>query len=149
MEVCDISEIRDQIRKVEADLRDQGIKTYPAGTSGERARCLWLLIKQPLLRGVAVELNVSALSLDWHREELRRAKAILIDLELIRPSVDGRYLLGRLGPFSKIDELIRDEFFFLKLAEAVVVGLSCMMPKSKTHERPGAASASQNPGPRT
>ena len=131
-----ISEMHEQFRKIEADLRDQNIKFYPHGRSGESARSLWQLIKQPLLRGASVEITTSALKLDWHREDLRRARAVLIDMELIKPRADGRYVLGQLGPFSKIDELIRDEFLFLKLAEAAVVALSAIMPKSKTHKKP-------------
>lgn len=138
-----ISEMRDRFRKIEADLRDQNIKFYPHGRSGERARSLWRQIKQQLLRGAAVEITTSALKLDWHREELRRARAVLVEMELIKPREDGRYVLGQLGPFSKIDDLIRDEFLFLKLAEAAVVALSVIMPKSKTHKRPRPSPASQ------
>ena len=141
-----MSEMRGRFREIEADLRDQNIKFYPDGRSGERARFLWRQIKTLLLRGAAVEITTSALKLDWHREELRRARAILIDMELITARADGRYLLGRLGPFGKIDELIRDEFLFLKLAEAAVVALSALMPKSKTHERPRPSPPSQNSG---
>jgi hypothetical protein len=141
-----LSDMRGEICKIKTDLRDQRIKLYPLTTAGERARTLWRRIKLALLRGAAVELTISALKLDWHREELRRAKSILIDMELIRPRVDGYYLLGRLGPYSKIDEVLRDEFFFLKLAEEVLLALNAIMPKSKTHERPGPPSASQNFG---
>ena len=140
------SRIPRSLREIEADLHDQGIKTYPPTLAGERARMLWRLIRPLLLRGAAVEIRASALKLDWHREELRRAKAILIDMELIKPRADGRYVLGQLGPLSRIDELIRDEFFLLKLAEAAVVALSAIMPKSKTHERPRPSSASHNSG---
>ena len=90
-----------------------------------------------------MEITASALKLDWHREELRRAKTILVEMELIKPSADGRYVLGPLGPFSKIDELIRDEYFFLRLAHEAVVALSALTPKSKTQERPCPSSASQ------
>ena len=132
-----------KIREIEADLHDQGIKLYPPTTAGERARTLWRLIKQRLLRGAAVEITASALKLYWHREELRRARAILIDMELIKPRADGRYVLGRLGPFSRIDELIRDQYLDLKLLEEVVVALDAITGKSKTHERPRPSSASQ------
>jgi len=135
-----------RFRKIEADLVDQGIKFYPPTTAGECARTLWRRIKQRLLRGAAVEITASALKLDWHREELRRARTILIGMELLRPRADGRYMLGRLGPFSRIDELIRDQYFDLKLLEDVVVALSAIAGKSKTHERPRPPSASQNSG---
>jgi hypothetical protein len=85
--------MRGEICKIKTDLRDQRIKLYPLTTAGERARTLWRRIKLALLRGAAVELTISALKLDWHREELMRAKSILIDMELIRPRVDGYYLL--------------------------------------------------------
>ena len=103
----------EKIREIEADLRDQDIKFYPPTTAGGRARTLWRLIKQRLLRGAAVEITTSALKLKWHREELRRARLILISMELIKPRADGRYVLGRLGPFGKIDELIRDQYLDL------------------------------------
>jgi hypothetical protein len=118
-------------RKIEADLVDQEIKFYPPTTAGERARTLWRQIKERLLGGAAVEPTASALKLDWHREELRRARAILIEMGLVRPTADGRYVLGHLGPFSRIDELIRDEFFWLKQLEMVVVATAAIT-KSKT-----------------
>ena len=133
-------------REIEADLRDQGIKFYPTTTAGERARTLWRRIKQRLLRGTAAEITISALKLDWHREELRRAKMILIDMELIKPRADGRYMLGQLGPFGRIDDLIRDQYLDLKLLEDIVLALSAIGGKSKTHERPRSSRPSQNSG---
>jgi hypothetical protein len=126
------SDMQRRFRHIEADLTDQGIKFYPPTTAGERARTLWRHVKQQLLRGAAVEITASALRLDWHREELRRAKSILIEMELIKPRVDGRYVIGRLGPFSKIDELIRDQYLDLKLLEDVVLALAAITGKSKT-----------------
>ena len=122
-----IADSRDTVREIEADLHDQEIKLYPSTKTGERARSLWRKIKPRLLRGGAVEITTSVLRLKLHREELRRAKAILIDMGLIKPRADGRYVLGPLGPHSRIDELIRDQFFDLKLLEDVVVGLSAIM----------------------
>jgi hypothetical protein len=139
-----LSEIGKQTRKIKVDLLDQGIMLFPTTRTGERARSLWLQIKPRLLRGDAVEITTSALKLTCHREELKRARMILLDMGLIKPRDDGRYVLGRLGPFSKIDELLRDEFFFLKLAEAALIALRAIMPKSKTHETPRPSSASQN-----
>ena len=46
--------------------------------------------------------HIYTLKLDWHREELRRARTILMEMDLISPSVDGRYVLGRLGPFANV-----------------------------------------------
>ncbi len=140
--VYGVGDLSESIRKIETDLLDQGIKLFPPTRSGERAQSLWLKIKPRLLRGASADITISALNLDWHREELRRAKSILIDMELIKPRADGCYVLGRLGPYSKIDELLRNEFFFLKLAEAAMLALSALAPKSKTHEgsRPSSAS---------
>jgi hypothetical protein len=121
-----ISEMHERHRKIEADLVDQKIKFYPPTAAGERARTLWRRIKRPLVRGASVEITVVALGLDWHREELRRARMILIDMELIKPRADRRYVLGRLGPFSRIDELIREEFFWLKQLEVVVVAIAAI-----------------------
>jgi hypothetical protein len=135
-----------RFRKIEADLVEQGIKFYPPTTAGERARTLWRLIKERLMHSAAVEITISALKLDWHREELRRARSILIDMELIVRRGDGRYVVGRLGPFNRIDELIRDDYLFLRLAHEAVVALSALMPKSKTHQRRHPASASQTAG---
>ena len=47
-------------------------------------------------------------------------------MELIVPRADGRYVLGRLGPFSRIDELIRDHYLDLKLMEGVMIALSAI-----------------------
>lgn len=93
-----------------------------------------------------VEITASALKLDWHREELRRARTILIEMGLIRPRADGRYVLGSLGPFAKIDELIRDQYLDLKLLEDVVLATGAIMAKSKTQERSSSSSASQMSG---
>lgn len=56
----------------------------------------------------------------------------MTEMELIKPRADGRYGIGPLGPYSRIDELIRQQYADLKLLEAVVVALSPMMQKSKT-----------------
>ena len=135
------------IRQIEASLLDQGIKLFPPTRSGESARYLWLQIKPYLLRGAPVDISISALNLDWHREELKRAKTILIEMELIKRRDDGRYVLGQLGPFSKIDELIRDQYFFLKLAEAVVLALGTILPKSKTQKTTRHAPGHRGPAP--
>jgi hypothetical protein len=137
-----LSGMQKRFRKIEADLIDQGIKFYPPTTAGERARTLWRRIKRPLLRGASVEITVAALGLDWHREQLRRARMILKGMDLIELRADDRYVLGQLGPFAKIDELIRDQYLDLKLLEAVVMELSALMPKSKTHQTPRSTPAS-------
>jgi hypothetical protein len=38
-----------EIREIEADLLDRGIKLFPATRTGERARLLWRRIKPRLL----------------------------------------------------------------------------------------------------
>jgi len=139
-----LSDMQKRFRKIETDLIEQGIKLYPPTTSGERARTLWRRIKEQLLRGAAVEVTASSLKLKWHREELRRARMVLIDMELIKSRADGRYVLGQLGPFSRIDELIRDQYFDLKLLEDVVIDIVAITRKSKTQERGSPSSASQN-----
>ena len=121
-----LSDTKNQLQKIAADLLDQEIKLYPATRAGGHARSLWRQIKERLLRGAAVEITASALKLDWHREELRRAKAVLITMELIKPRGDGLYVLGSLGPFSRIDELIREEFFWLTQLEMVVVAIAAI-----------------------
>ena len=131
-----------KIRKIEADLLDQDIKLFPATKTGERARLLWLRLKPQLLRGDAVETTVSALHLDLHREELKRARGVLVEMGLIKPRSDGRYILGSLGPCGRIDELIRDEFLNLKFLEGVVVALAAIT-KSKTRRKGSTRHASQ------
>jgi hypothetical protein len=66
--------------------------------------------------------------LSWHREELRRARAVLIEMELIRQRADGLYLLGR---YDLIDELVRDSFLDLKAVEEVLVALSGVVSQVK------------------
>jgi hypothetical protein len=48
---------------------------------------------------------------------------VLVEMNLIKPRADGRYGLGSFGPCGRIDELIREQFFDLKLLEGVVVAL--------------------------
>jgi hypothetical protein len=127
-----VSQLRKAIGRAEADLLDQGVKLYPRTRTGERARSLWLQIKRRLLRGAAVEITASALGLAWHRQGLKRAREVLVEMGLIKPRADGCYVLGPLGPFSMIDKLIREQFFDLKLLEEVVVALSEITSKSKT-----------------
>ena len=68
------TEPRTTIRKIETDLLDQGVKLFPVNKTGARARELWRRIKPDLLRGRAIEITCSALGLDLHREELKRAR---------------------------------------------------------------------------
>jgi hypothetical protein len=126
-----MADSRSKIREIEANLTDQGIKLFPATKTGERAQLLWLRLKPQLLRGDAVETTVSALHLDLHREELKRARVVLVEMGLIKPRVDGRYVLGSLGPCGRIDELIRDEFLNLKLLESLVILLASIGERPK------------------
>jgi hypothetical protein len=140
-----LTDTKKQLRKLEADLLDQGIKFYPGTKAGDRARTLWLLIKLRLLRGVPIRITISALGLDWHREELKRARSILVEMELIKRRDDGGYVLGPLGPYSRIDEVIREEFFVLKLLEDAVIAV-CSITKSKTREEARPSQASHRRG---
>jgi hypothetical protein len=80
----------------------------------------------------AIEMTPSGLALDWHRQELKRARDILVEMGLIRQRADGRFVLGRHDP---IDELVRDQFLELQLIKGVAVALTGLMPKSKTRKR--------------
>jgi hypothetical protein len=91
---------RERVRQLEADLVDQGIKLFPNTQVGQRAHSLWGKIKLHLLRGGSVDVRCSTLKLAWHREELRRARSLLVGLQLIRPRSDGLYVLGQYDPLS-------------------------------------------------
>jgi hypothetical protein len=129
-----MTSLHDKIRELETDLRGQGIALFPNTRSGQHAELLWRKIKQHLLRGGAVHITTSILKLEWHREELRRARNVLVEMELIKSRIDGLYVLGR---YDWLDQEVRDRFFELKLAEALLVGLSAFVPKSKTHALTG------------
>jgi hypothetical protein len=123
---------REEVRKLEADLVDQGIKLFPNTQVGQRAHSLWGKIKPHLLRGGAVDIKCSILKLAWHREDLRRAKGVLVEMGLIRRRGDGLYAAGHCNP---LDELARERFLDLKLLEGVLVGLSGLTGKSNTRKR--------------
>jgi len=78
-----------------AQLTELGIGLFPGGRAGGRALALWSMIRGPLLRGKAVTITVNALGLTWHRMELKRARDAMIEIDLIRATEDGRYILGR------------------------------------------------------
>jgi hypothetical protein len=128
-----VSRDRDKIRHLEADLVDQGVTLFPNTRAGQHAQLLWRKIKQHLLRGGAVQITTSVLGLAWHREELKRAKQVLVEMGLIRRRTDGFYVLGR---YDWLDEEVRDRFLELKVLEEVMVALSSVMTKSKTHRSP-------------
>jgi hypothetical protein len=81
---ADRSVTRDQIRGIEADLRGQGVTMFPPTTSGIRAEQLWQKARATLLRGQAIEMTLCGLGLGWHRQELKRARDILVEMGLIR-----------------------------------------------------------------
>jgi hypothetical protein len=126
------ADLREHVRQLEADLADQGVALYPNTAVGQRAHSLWCKIRPHLLRGGAVYVTCSTLNLGWHREELRRARNVLVQMGLIRPRVDGLYVLGR---YDRLDELARDQFLELQTLDSVMVGLSGLMAKSKTQKR--------------
>ena len=123
-----VADTRDKIRHLEANLHEQGVKLFPNTRAGHHADLLWRKIKQHLFRRGAVQITTSALGLSWHREELRRARAVLIEMELIPQRADGLYLLGR---YDRIDELVRDSFLDLKAVEEVLVALSGVVSQVK------------------
>lgn len=127
-----VAEVQAKTCEIEADLLDQGIEVYPATPTGDRARELWIKIRPELIRGGGVKVTISALGLGWHREQLKRARATLIDMGLIKPRTDGRYVLGPQRRHSRVDDLIREEFFALKLLVGVLIALEALAGKSKT-----------------
>jgi hypothetical protein len=124
------AQMRDRIRQVEADLYEEGVKLFPSTRAGHHAQLLWRKVKQHLLRGGAVQITASVLKLEWHREELKRARNVLIEMELIRQRTDGIYVLGR---YDWLDEEVRERFSELKVVEELLVALSSVGAKSKTH----------------
>jgi hypothetical protein len=131
------TDVQGRLRAIKADLIDQKIKPFPSGTAGRRARSLWREIRSRLRHGVVVEITGSALGLDWHRQELKRARDDLVQMDLIKPRADGNYMLGSFGPFSRIDELIRDQFFALEELEQVLIAICAISAKSKTQRKRG------------
>jgi len=138
-----IRELRQAIRQAKADLLDQGLKLFPSTRTGHHAQLLWRKVKQHLFRGGAVQITTSSLKLGLHREELRRARNVLVDMELIKRRPDGLYVLGR---YDWLDEEVRDRFFDLMLVKSLLVSLSAFLPKSKIHTARARSRASQ---PRT
>ena len=120
------------VQQLEADLLGQGLSLFPATKAGIQAQRLWKKVKLDIGRGLAIEVTVSALGLDWHRQELKRARDILVEMGLIWQRADGRYVLGQ---YDQLDELVRDKFLDLKLLEEVAVSLGRLMHKSKTQKR--------------
>jgi hypothetical protein len=131
-ETLSTADLRGQVKQVEADLADQGVALFPSTVVGQRAHELWRKIKPHLLRGGAVDIKCSILKLAWHREDLRRAKGVLVEMGLIRRRGDGLYAAGHCNP---LDELARERFLDLKLLEGVLVGLSGLTGKSNTRKR--------------
>jgi hypothetical protein len=127
-----MTDLRYKIRELEADLHQQGVKLFPNTRAGHDAQVLWRKIKQHLFRGGAVQITASSLKLTLHREELRRARNVLVDMELIKRRPDGLYVLGR---YDWLDEEVRDRFSELKVLEEVMVAFASLMPKSKTLKR--------------
>jgi hypothetical protein len=102
-----LTDLREKIRAVQTRLLDEGVRLFPSARAGHHAQLLWRKIKQHLLRGGAVQITASVLKMDWHREELRRARNVLIEMELIRRRSDGLYALGR---YDWLDEEVREQF---------------------------------------
>jgi hypothetical protein len=140
-ETLSTADLRGQVKQVEADLADQGIKLFPNTKVGQRAYSLWLKIRTQLVRGGAVQITPSALGLNWQRQEMNPPRHELVEMALIRRRADGLYVIG---PHDPLDEPVRDRFAELKALEQVMVGLSGLMPKSKTQNRKTDSRASQS-----
>jgi hypothetical protein len=125
-----VADTRDNIRNLEANLLDQGVKLFPSGRSGQHAELLWHKIKRHLFTGGALQIRAGVLKLDWHREELRRARKILVEMGLIQVMPGGLY---KLKNYDWLDEELRERFSELKMVEEVLVALSSIGTKSKTH----------------
>jgi hypothetical protein len=123
--------LRDKIRELEADLRDQGLKLFPNTRAGYHAQVLWRKIKRHLFTGGALQITAGVLKLYWHREELRRARNVLVEMELIRRRTDGLYALGH---YDWLDEEVRDRFSELKVVEEVLAALSGIVNQVKDPE---------------
>jgi hypothetical protein len=128
-----LPELQESIRRIEADLVEQGVWLFPYSESGRRAYRLWHQIKQHLFRGGAVHITTSVLGLSWHREELKRARNVLIEMQLIKRRPDGLYVLGK---YDWLDEELRERFSELRVVEEVMITLSGLMNKVKTQMLP-------------
>ena len=117
------------IQRVEADLLEEGVKPFPISQAGLSAYHLWNFIKQRLFRGVSLELTPTELKLAWHRQQLKRARGVLLDMGLIRQTEDDRYVLDR---YSFMDDLTREELLNVHLMREANLILGRLMPKSKT-----------------
>jgi len=124
---------REAVKQVEADLLDEGIGLFPNTQGGVHAHLLWHRISEPLFRGAGVQIAISVLGLGWHRQELKRARDILVKMELIRPRPDGLHELGR---YDSLDEEVRERFVELRAIEKVMTSFGDIMRKSKTHRKP-------------
>lgn len=100
-------ELCKQIRELEANLREQGITLFPLSRDGHRAHLLWQKINQHLFRGGAVQITAGVLNLAWHRQQLKRARQVLVEMELIKRRSDGLYVLGC---YDSLDEEVRQRF---------------------------------------
>ena len=83
---------------------------FPRGKVGHHALILWNQIRGPLLRGDTIQISVKVLGLKMHRQQLKRARDAMIEIDLIRPTGKDHYRLGR---YDACEELVRQEFQFL------------------------------------
>jgi hypothetical protein len=77
---ADLAEPWEKTRQFEAELLQDGVKPYPISQSGLDAYNLWKLIKSRLFRGLSLELSPTELKLSWHRQRLKRARCVLMDM---------------------------------------------------------------------
>lgn len=114
------------MQRVEADLLREGVKPFPVNQAGLDAYNLWHLIKKRLFCGTSLELTPAELRLAWHRQRLRRARGVLLEMELIRRTESGHYVLGR---YCRMDDLTREELLNLHLMREVNLILGSLMPR--------------------
>jgi len=139
---ADLAKHSRNIRQAEADLLREGVKPFPITQPGLDAYKLWHLIKPRLLRGLSLELTPTNLRVDWHRQKLKRARDVLVDLELIRPTQNGSYVLGR---YSRLDDLTREGLLDVHIVREVHLILGTLLKKSKIQSKPAHSCASLQP----
>jgi hypothetical protein len=112
--------MREGLKRLEVDLADQGVALFASTAVGHRAYVLWRRLRQHLLHGGSVQITPSALGLTWHRQELKRARDVLVEMGL--------------GRYDPLDELARERFLEVKLVEGVLAALGGLMGKSNTRK---------------
>jgi len=142
---ADLAEHSKSIQQAEADLLREGVKPFPITQPGLDAYKLWHLIKQRLLRGLSLELTPTKLRLDWHRQKLKRARDVLVDLELIRQTQNGRYVLGR---YNRLDDIMREDLLSVHAAREVWLMMGRLIQSQKPRRKRGSIAVTKARGER-